>query len=182
MRAAAELERGLIKARLHGGRAARPRLAATPAGLVAPQVCHDLVDGACVPVEHEQEAISRILGYRNAKPGSLSWALIAEALNAERIPPPSGAEWYPVTCRRIAIARTINTAETEQPTRSCLAWSAGSYESKITSRAAAQAARRRADRLPCGVLCPRRLIGSRHLQQGGYRADRQADCTEEAGC
>jgi len=103
MGAAAELERGLIRARLQGGR----RRKAARGGYIGGNRLHrrygyDLMNGAYVPIEHEQEAISRILGYRNAPPGPLSWAFIAERLNTLEIPPPSGQKWYPMTCRRIA--------------------------------------------------------------------------------
>ena len=103
MGAAAELERGLIKARLQGGR----RRKAARGGYVGGKRLHrrygyDLVDGEYVAREDEQAAISKVLGYRNATPSPLSWAAIAGLLNAQKVPPPSGAEWYPMTCRRIA--------------------------------------------------------------------------------
>ena len=103
MGAAAELERGLIRARLQGGR----RRKAAQGGYVGGTRLHrrygyDLVDGEYVPIEHEQRAISKILGYRDATPAPLTWAAIAGLLNAQQIPPPSGEQWYPMTCRRIA--------------------------------------------------------------------------------
>lgn len=104
MGAAAELERGLIKARLQGGR----RRKAARGGYIGGTRLHrrygyELVDGEYRPVEHEQEAIERILGYRGASPGPLSWQFIADRLNGLEIPPPSGEQWYPMTCRRIAL-------------------------------------------------------------------------------
>lgn len=103
MGAAAELERGLIKARLQGGR----RRKAAKGGYIGGKQLHrkygyQLVDGEYVPVEHEHEAIMRIAGYRNAKPKPYTWAVIADRLNQLSIPAPDGAEWYPMTCRRIA--------------------------------------------------------------------------------
>lgn len=102
MGAAAELERGLIKARLQGGR----RRKAAQGGYIGGNRLHrrygyELVDGEYRRVEHEQEAIERMQGYRGATPRPLSWAFIAERLNDLEIPPPSGAAWYPMTCRRI---------------------------------------------------------------------------------
>jgi DNA invertase Pin-like site-specific DNA recombinase len=107
MGAAAELERGLIKARLQGGR----RRKAAKGGYIGGKRLHrrygyDLVDGEYVPVDHEQEAIMRIVGYRNAKPAPYTWAAIADRLNQLPIPPPSGEAWYPMTCRRIAQRET----------------------------------------------------------------------------
>jgi DNA invertase Pin-like site-specific DNA recombinase len=105
--AASQLERGLVRARLQGGR----RRKASKGGYVGGTRLHrrygyELVDGEYVRVEHEQEAINRILGYRNASPAPLSWAFIADQLNALEIPPPSGEAWYPMTCRRIALRET----------------------------------------------------------------------------
>jgi DNA invertase Pin-like site-specific DNA recombinase len=102
MGAAAELERGLIKARLQGGR----RRKAAKGGYIGGTRLHrrygyELIEGDYRPVEHELEAISRIAGYRNATPGPMSWNFIAERMNALEIPPPSGAKWYPATCMRI---------------------------------------------------------------------------------
>lgn len=65
---------------------------------------YELIDGQYVPIEDEQRAISMILGYRNASPGPISWAGIASFLNMQEIPSPSGTEWYPATCMRIASA------------------------------------------------------------------------------
>jgi DNA invertase Pin-like site-specific DNA recombinase len=100
--AAAELERGLIKARLQGGR----RRKAAAGGYVGGTQLHrrygyELKDGEYILVEAEQAAISKILAYRNASPAPLTWAGVAGLLNAQTIPPPSGAEWYPMTCKRI---------------------------------------------------------------------------------
>lgn len=102
MGAAAELERGLIRARLQGGR----RRKAQRGGYIGGKRLHrrygyELVDGRYVPVEQEQLAIEKILGYRGASPGPLSWQFIASELNRLKIPPPSGREWYPMTCKRI---------------------------------------------------------------------------------
>lgn len=102
MGAAAELERGLIRARLHGGR----RRKAARGGYIGGKQLHrkygyDLVDGEYVRREAEQEVIQRICGLRNATPGPLSYQFIAALLNDENVPPPSGEHWYPMTVSRI---------------------------------------------------------------------------------
>lgn len=98
MGAAAELERGLIKARLQGGR----RRKAAKGGYIGGKLLHrrygyDLVDGQYVPRGDEQAIIFRILNLR-----PMPWSAIADTLNADKVPPPSGAAWYPATCMRIA--------------------------------------------------------------------------------
>lgn len=114
MGAAAELERGLIKARLQGGRKRK----AAAGGYVGGKRLHDrygyeLVDGQYVPIELEQRAIRKIKGYRNTpsltRNGPTSWSGVAGFMNAQKdeFPPPSGTEWYPMTCRRIAIREGI---------------------------------------------------------------------------
>lgn len=100
MGAAAELERGLIKARLHGGR----RRKAARGGYVGGPRLHRrygsrLVDGEYVPVPAEQAVIERMREMRQAR---VPWQGIADALNADGVPAPSGAGWYPMTVRRIA--------------------------------------------------------------------------------
>jgi DNA invertase Pin-like site-specific DNA recombinase len=101
MGAAAELERGLIKARLQGGR----RRKAAKGGYIGGKRLHprygsELIDGEYVPVEPQQAIIQKIRSMREADG---TWRSIAEALNAGGIAPPSGSQWYPMTVRRIAI-------------------------------------------------------------------------------
>lgn len=101
MGAAAELERGLIKARLQGGRRRKAQQGGyTVASAFTRATGTTSWTAQYLPVDHEQEAISRIVGYRSATPGPLFWAFIAERLNGLEIPPPSGATWYPATCMR----------------------------------------------------------------------------------
>ncbi len=100
MGAAAELERGLIKARLQGGR----RRKAARGGYIGGnrlhrRYGHELIDGEYVSVETEQAAIRQIRDMREAEK---TWLSIADALNAAGIQPPNGSAWYPMTCRRIA--------------------------------------------------------------------------------
>jgi DNA invertase Pin-like site-specific DNA recombinase len=101
MGAAAELERGMIRARLHNGR----RRKAARGGYIGGARLHRrygyrLEDGEYVPVEPEQIVIRRLLDLR-AK-GTTS-AAVADALNADGVEPPSGREWFPMTARRIAL-------------------------------------------------------------------------------
>lgn len=100
MGAAAELERGLIKARLQGGR----RRKAAQGGYVGGRRIHrrygyELVAGEYAPVPDEQEIIDYI---RNLRREGATWAGIADQLNAEGVTPPSGTAWYAMTVRRIA--------------------------------------------------------------------------------
>ena len=100
MGAAAELERGLIKARLHGGRRRKARAGGYIGGTpLHPKFGYRLSEGSyeCVPAE--QATIRRILKLRDD--GS-TWAAIAAELTAAGTPPPSGSAWYPMTTRRIA--------------------------------------------------------------------------------
>jgi DNA invertase Pin-like site-specific DNA recombinase len=100
MGAAAELERGLIKARLQGGR----RRKAAQGGYIGGARLHrrygyGLVDGDYVPVPEEQEVIGMIRDMRRQRQ---TWDGIASALNGRGVKPPSGAAWYAMTVRRIA--------------------------------------------------------------------------------
>lgn len=103
MGAAAELERGLIRARLHGGR----RRKARQGGYVGGRQLHRrygyrLVEGQYQPVDDEQAVIHHILFLRDALPKPTPWAGIARMLNDQGVKPPSGESWYPMTTRRIA--------------------------------------------------------------------------------
>jgi len=100
MGAAAELERGLIKARLHGGRRRKARGGGYVGGRpLHPKFGYSLVDGIYEPVATEQETIKRICAMRN---GGMTWAAVAAELTAAGTPPPSGTTWFPMTARRIA--------------------------------------------------------------------------------
>ena len=101
MGAAAELERGLIRARLQGGR----RRKAARGGYIGGTRLHDrygfkLVNGEYVADDAEQAVIARMAGLREH---GATWAAVAAALNFDEIHPPSGAAWYPMTCRRILL-------------------------------------------------------------------------------
>ncbi len=100
MGAAAELERGLIKARLQAGR----RRKAAKGGYIGGTRLHrrygyELVDGEYVPVPEEQKTIDQI---RKLRESSATWDGIAQTLNGQGISPPSGVAWYAMTARRIA--------------------------------------------------------------------------------
>jgi DNA invertase Pin-like site-specific DNA recombinase len=101
MGAAAELERGLIKARLQGGR----RRKAGQGGYIGGKRLHrrfgyELVRGEYVPVPQEQVIIDDILTRRDE---GATWDGIADTLNQRGVKPPSGAVWYAMTVRRIAL-------------------------------------------------------------------------------
>lgn len=101
MGAAAELERGLIKARLQGGR----RRKAAAGGYIGGRQLHrkygfDLVDGEYRPIAAEQKVIDRI---RVLRAGGNSYAAIADALNEQGAAPPAGEAWYSTAVRRIAL-------------------------------------------------------------------------------
>jgi DNA invertase Pin-like site-specific DNA recombinase len=97
--AAAELEKGMIRARLQGGR----RRKAARGGYIGgkqlhPRYGYDLVDGEYVAKSDEQAVIARM---RELRAGGATWAATAAALNEEDVTPPSGKAWYPMTARRI---------------------------------------------------------------------------------
>ena len=99
MGAAAELERGLIKARLHGGRRRKARAGGFIGGrTLHPKYGYVLVEGMYEEVGEEQAVIKRIIGLREE---GATWAAIASALAEDGAPPPCGAAWYPATARRI---------------------------------------------------------------------------------
>lgn len=99
MGAAAELERGMIAARLQGGR----RRKAARGGYIGgkrlhPRYGYELAVGMYMADAREQGVIDRMRKHRGE---GATWAAIADALNADAIAPPSGASWYPMTVRRI---------------------------------------------------------------------------------
>ncbi len=100
--AAAQLERGLVNARLQGGR----RRKAQAGGYVGGARLHgrygcELVDGEYVrAVAGETEAIQHMRSLREAGD---SYGEIARSLNSEAFAPPAGAKWYPATVRRILL-------------------------------------------------------------------------------
>jgi DNA invertase Pin-like site-specific DNA recombinase len=100
MGAAAELERGLVTARLQGGR----RRKAAKGGYIGGTRLHrrygyDLVDGEYLPRKDEHAVVQRIVSMHHKK--GMTWAAVADALNEEGIAAPNGKEWYPMTARRI---------------------------------------------------------------------------------
>ncbi len=110
MGAAAELERGLIKARLHGGRRRKARAGGYIGGRsLHPKYGYRLVNGVYQPVASEQAVIRQILELRQR---GLTWAAIAEAISVGGVQPPSGAAWYAMTVRRIAHREGLASALT----------------------------------------------------------------------
>jgi DNA invertase Pin-like site-specific DNA recombinase len=102
--AAAELERGMIAARLRRGRSRKTERGGYVGGSrLHPKYGYDLVEQAngtfeYEPVELEQAAIRRIISLRGE---DASYRSVASALEDEGVQPPSGARWYAMTVRRI---------------------------------------------------------------------------------
>jgi DNA invertase Pin-like site-specific DNA recombinase len=101
MGASAQLERGLVRARLQGGR----RRKAAAGGWVGGHRLHrrygyEVVDAAYVPVEAEQAVINCMATMRSE---GATYRAIAAALNAEGVRPPAGSEWYPATVRKVLV-------------------------------------------------------------------------------
>jgi DNA invertase Pin-like site-specific DNA recombinase len=98
--AAAQLERGLVKARLQGGRRRKAAKGGYIGGKVNDKYGYDLIDGQYVEREDQQHTVAYIKELREAR---ASWQAIADTLNSRNVPPPSGREWYAMTVRRIAL-------------------------------------------------------------------------------
>ncbi len=99
--AAAQLERGLVTARLQGGR--RRKIAA--GGWAGGHRLHRrygyrAVDGEYVPVEVEQHAIIFMAA---ELAGGASYRAIVRALECGAYAPPSSATWHPATVRKILV-------------------------------------------------------------------------------
>jgi DNA invertase Pin-like site-specific DNA recombinase len=101
--AAAELERGLIKARLHGGRRRKAERAGYIGGTrLHPRYGFSLVHGEYEAVPDQQLIIDRMV---NARRRGDTYGAIARALEHDGVPGPSSTHWYPMTIRRILVAR-----------------------------------------------------------------------------
>jgi DNA invertase Pin-like site-specific DNA recombinase len=99
--AVAELERGMVVARLQGGK----RRAAARGDYIGGARLHrkygyDLVDGKYVPREDEQAVIRRMRELREP-PSGRTFRAIAQTLADEGHPPPSGEAWHPSAIMRI---------------------------------------------------------------------------------
>lgn len=100
MGAAAELEKGLITARLRGGRKRKARRGGYTGGKrLHPRYGYDLVDGEYIP-NSDHPVTLRIAAMRDS--GS-TYQGIVDALSADGVAPPSGAAWYPASVRNIAL-------------------------------------------------------------------------------
>jgi len=97
--AAAELERGLIRARLHGGRRRKAARGEWVGGhRLHRRFGYEVVNAAYVPVAREQEIIARLKAGREA---GQSYRAIAAELNGAGVAAPAGAAWYPATIQRV---------------------------------------------------------------------------------
>lgn len=98
--AAAQLERGLITARLQGGR----RRKAAAGGWVGGHRLHGrygyvVRDRAYEPVACEQAVIERMAALR----ASSSYRAVAAVLNAEGVAAPAGSVWYASSIRKVLV-------------------------------------------------------------------------------
>lgn len=97
--AAAELERGLIRARLHGGRRRKSARGEWVGGhRLHRRYGYEVVDSAYVPKATEQGVIGRMRALRE---GGATYQQIADALNEAGTATPGGSEWFAATVRRI---------------------------------------------------------------------------------
>lgn len=99
--AAAQLERGLIVARLQGGR----RRKAAAGGWTGGHRLHGrygyrVQDGAYVPVEVEQRVIARMGELRAV---GASYRAVAAALDGEGLPAPASGAWHGSTVRKVLV-------------------------------------------------------------------------------
>jgi len=108
--ASAQLERGLIRARLQGGRRRKAARGEWIGGhRLHRRYGYEVVEGRYEPVEAEQAVIDRMAALR-AEGGT--YRAVAAALAAEGIEPPvAGGEWHPTTVRKVL----VREGRAEQP-------------------------------------------------------------------
>jgi len=99
--ASAQLERGLVRARLQGGR----RRKAAKGGWIGghrlhPRYGYRVEDAAYVRVEDEQTVIDRMAALRS---DGETYRAIAAKLEAEGCPPPPSGTWHPTTVRKVLV-------------------------------------------------------------------------------
>lgn len=101
MGASAQLERGLIAARLQGGRRRKAARGEWIGGhRLHRRFGYEVVDGQYVPVDSEQRVIDRMAELRGE---GLSYRKVADTLNAEGSKPPTGREWHAAVVRKVLI-------------------------------------------------------------------------------
>lgn len=99
MGAAAELERGLVRARLQGGRRRKAARGEWIGGhRLHRRYGYEVVDAAYVPVEAEQRAIRRMAELRE---DGDTYRAVADALTTEGYEPPAGSAWRFETVRKV---------------------------------------------------------------------------------
>ncbi len=105
--AAAELERGLIRARLHGGRRRKSARGEWVGGhRLHRRFGYEVVNGAFVAVAREQAIIARLKAGREA---GQSYRAIAAELNTAGIAAPAGSAWLPATIQRVLKREALHT-------------------------------------------------------------------------
>lgn len=100
MGAAAELERGMVVARMQGGRR-RKRMQGRHIGGSRPygyELVEDDEGHRLEPLPVEQKVIIRM---RRLRGRGKSFAAVAAVLNRDRVPSPGGGLWYPASVRRV---------------------------------------------------------------------------------
>lgn len=99
--AASQLERGLVAARLQGGRRRKAARGEWIGGhRLHPRYGYEVVEGAYTPVAEQQTVIDRMAVLR-AEGGT--YRAVAATLNAEGVRPPAGDVWHPTTVRKVLV-------------------------------------------------------------------------------
>lgn len=99
--ASAQLERGLIRARLQGGRRRKAARGEWIGGhRLHRRYGYEVIAGRYERVEREQQVIDRMAELRAA--GGV-YRAVAATLNAEGIEPPAGREWHAATVRKVLV-------------------------------------------------------------------------------
>jgi DNA invertase Pin-like site-specific DNA recombinase len=94
----AQLERGMIAARMRAGRVKKASTGGYAGG--GPAYGWRAVDGSLEPIPEEQSVIATI---RRLRGDGWSWAAIAAALNTSEVPSRRGDRWHAATARRVAL-------------------------------------------------------------------------------
>ena len=103
MGAAAELERGMIAARLRTGRRRKRERGGYTGGPTVPfgqRVEGEGKDAHLVADPHHASTVAKIVELRGAR---LTLAAIADRLNAESLPSPQGSRWHATSVKRVLL-------------------------------------------------------------------------------
>jgi DNA invertase Pin-like site-specific DNA recombinase len=100
MGAAAQLERGIVVARMQGGRKRRRRQGGYIGGDLP--YGYRLEKAQLLPEPEQQLIIKRVKGLRTRNASKWTYQRIADKLNAESISAPAGGRWHAMTVQRIS--------------------------------------------------------------------------------